>query len=430
MTEILFARQDDVDAAAAIAASATAVAAASAAEGFAGDAEDAAVLTAADVIAAEAAKADAEAALAATLVAADGFDDVYLGSKAANPTLDNDGNALVEGQLYWNSVSNDLRVYTGAAWASYSGSSGIANVVEDTSPQLGGNLDLNSFVITGLVPGTNIFKQRTFTAPAAGFSIANGDGVSANPTFSLANDLAALEALGSTGIAVRTGSDAWAQRTITGTASQITVTDGSGAAGNPTLSFPADVLIPTVLTVPNGGLHILDTNATHDLIITPGSNLTADRVFTLTTGDAARTLDISAGSVTISTFGGSLVAAADAAAAMVTLDMYNYIPQNSKSAAYTLVLGDQPKHIFHPSADTTARIWTIPANSSVAFPVGTAITFINQNSAGVITIAITTDTMRLAGPGTTGSRTLAANGIATAVKVTTTEWIISGTGLT
>lgn len=106
------------------------------------------------------------------------------------------------------------------------------------------------------------------------------------------------------------------------------------------------------------------------------------------------------------------------------------IPQNSQSAAYTLVLTDKGKHILHPSADTTARIWTIPANSSVAFPIGTAITFVNQNAGGAITIAITTDTMRLAGTGTTGSRTLAANGIATALKLTATEWIISGTGLT
>jgi hypothetical protein len=109
---------------------------------------------------------------------------------------------------------------------------------------------------------------------------------------------------------------------------------------------------------------------------------------------------------------------------------YLTIPQNSQSAAYTLVLADSGKQIFHPSADTTARTFTIPANSSVVFPIGTAVTFINQNGAGVVTIAITTDTMRLAGAGTTGSRTLAANGIATCVKVTSTEWIISGTGLT
>jgi hypothetical protein len=110
--------------------------------------------------------------------------------------------------------------------------------------------------------------------------------------------------------------------------------------------------------------------------------------------------------------------------------LFSNIPQNSKSAAYTTVLTDAQKHIFHPSADTTARTFTIDSNANVPYPIGTAITFINQHSAGVVTIAITTDTMRLAGPGTTGNRTLAADGVATAIKVTSTEWIISGTGLT
>ena len=62
--------------------------------------------------------------------------------------------------------------------------------------------------------------------------------------------------------------------------------------------------------------------------------------------------------------------------------------------------------------------------------LGTAITFINDTSAGVVTIAITTDTLVFAGAGTTGSRTLAANGMATAIKIGTTRWMISGTGLT
>ena len=109
---------------------------------------------------------------------------------------------------------------------------------------------------------------------------------------------------------------------------------------------------------------------------------------------------------------------------------YLNIPQNSQSVAYTLVLADAGKHILHPSADTTARTFTIPANGAVAFPIGTAITFVNQNGAGTITIAITTDTMRLAGPGTTGNRTLAPNGTATALKITATEWLISGVNLT
>ena len=137
---------------------------------------------------------------------------------------------------------------------------------------------------------------------------------------------------------------------------------------------------------------------------------------------------------------GTTGAAADARGALglaIGTDVHAYdaqlssrVRQNSQVAAYTAVLDDSGKHLLHPSADTTARTFTIPANASVAYPIGTALTFVNQASAGVMTIAVNTDTMRLAGSGSTGSRTLAANGIATALKITSTEWLISGTGLT
>jgi hypothetical protein len=105
------------------------------------------------------------------------------------------------------------------------------------------------------------------------------------------------------------------------------------------------------------------------------------------------------------------------------------VPQNSQSAAYTTTISDANCHIYHPSADTTARVWTIDSNANVPYPIGTELTFVNDTSAGVITIAITSDTLVLAGAGTTGSRTLAANGIARAIKMTATRWMISGTGL-
>lgn len=108
---------------------------------------------------------------------------------------------------------------------------------------------------------------------------------------------------------------------------------------------------------------------------------------------------------------------------------YINIPQNSQSTAYTLVLADQGKHILHPTTDANARTFTIPANASVAYPLGTALTFINRTSQ-VLSIAITTDTLTLANSVTTGTRSLAQNGMATALKVEPTVWIISGTGLT
>jgi hypothetical protein len=108
---------------------------------------------------------------------------------------------------------------------------------------------------------------------------------------------------------------------------------------------------------------------------------------------------------------------------------FRNIPVNSQSTAYTAVLADSGKVIFHPSTDANARTFTIPANSSVAYAIGTAITFINMTSQ-VVTIAITTDTMYLSAAGTTGSRSLAEYGSATAIKMTSTTWLISGSGLT
>jgi hypothetical protein len=211
----------------------------------------------------EAAASQTAAGSSATAAAAayDSFDDRYLGAKSSNPTVDNDGNALLTGALYWNTVSNEMRVYSGSAWvATYIPSSGY--------------LALSGGTMTGAI---------TF---AAGQTV-----------------------------------------------------DGTNKIG------------------------------------------------------------------------------------------YINIPQNSQSAAYTLVAADAGKHIFHPSTDANARTFTIPANSSVAYPIGTAISFVNMTSQ-VVSIAITTDTMYLAGTGTTGTRSLAQYGTATALKIESNKWIISGAGLT
>lgn len=104
------------------------------------------------------------------------------------------------------------------------------------------------------------------------------------------------------------------------------------------------------------------------------------------------------------------------------------IPQGSHSAAYTTVLADGSTQLLHPTADNNARTFTIDSNANVAYPVGTVLTFVNQIN--TLTIAITSDTLTLAGTATTGSRTCAAGCIATAIKVTSTIWFISGPGLT
>lgn len=107
------------------------------------------------------------------------------------------------------------------------------------------------------------------------------------------------------------------------------------------------------------------------------------------------------------------------------------IPQNLQNSSYVLARTDAGKHIYHNIGSN--HLYTIPANSgmgSVSFPIGTAISFVNANSAGNMYI-ICSDTLRkvTSGATDTGTRTVAMNGMASALKVSSNAWVINGTGL-
>lgn len=106
---------------------------------------------------------------------------------------------------------------------------------------------------------------------------------------------------------------------------------------------------------------------------------------------------------------------------------YMGMPQTAPAAAmpYTLLASDAGKHIYV----TTTGTVTIPANGTTAFPIGTTIVIASANGV-TTTVSITTDTLRLANSASTGSRTIASNGMATLLKLTSTLWIISGNGVT
>lgn len=108
---------------------------------------------------------------------------------------------------------------------------------------------------------------------------------------------------------------------------------------------------------------------------------------------------------------------------------YLDIPFNTQNGTYSLVITDRGKTIYHTSG--SAHTYTVPTNTSVAFPVGTVVTVINANGGGDVTLAAAVGvTLRQAGSSNTGSRTLAANGVATLIKVDTNTWYISGVGMT
>jgi hypothetical protein len=156
----------------------------------------------------------------------------------------------------------------------------LANVTSDIQTQLNakqGTLTLPlseadggfgadiSGVGTGILArsAANTPVARSLTAPAAGITIMNPGGIAGSPTFALANDLAAVEGLAGTGLAVRIATDTWANRTLTAGAG-ITVTNGDGVAGNPTAalsatavsaaSYPTSGQVPTFTVGADGRL--------------------------------------------------------------------------------------------------------------------------------------------------------------------------------
>lgn len=152
----------------------------------------------------------------------------------------------------------------------------------------GGNLVLavasgNTGIFTTiLTSGTSAASwSSTYISSGAGTgtvtSVATGTGLTGGPITTTGTVDFAVAAVGT-----------WAATPSSeNLAAAITDETGSGAA-----MFGTSPTITTDITVPNTGLHLLDTNASHDLIIAPGSNITADRTLTITTGDANVPIDL------------------------------------------------------------------------------------------------------------------------------------------
>jgi len=171
----------------------------------------------------------------------------------------------------------------------------------------------------------------------------------------------------------------------------------------------------TVLASSAAGSLVTFSAGTKDVFVTypAGKSVNLDTTGGITIGSSLLTLS-STGAVTSPN--------------LVDAVGYKSIPASSQAtgSAITLAFADMGKHVPNNTGG-----WVIPANSSVAFPVGTSISLYN-NSGSSQTVAITTDTLLLAGTATGGagtSRTLAQRGVATCLKVASTTWVISGAGV-
>src|SRR3989344_890479 len=168
---------------------------------------------------------DLQTSAGATFLAATPSGFLGIGTSSPFARLSVDGDTYLEGDLTTTATATVANLSIGSLTGFLKATGGtvatslvsLASDITDTLPVGNGGTGATTFSGGLLVGnGTNPFTPRILTAPAAGITVSNGDGVSGNPTLALANDLAALEGLGSTGIAVRTAADTWAQRMVTG----------------------------------------------------------------------------------------------------------------------------------------------------------------------------------------------------------------------
>ena len=151
----------------------------------------------------------AETARDQTLAVYDSFDDRYLGSKTSDPSVDNDGNALVAGSLYFNSVSGIMKLYTGSAWVAayvqgvassinFTPAGGVAAttvqaaIEEVDSEKLAKASNLsdvaNAATARSNLGAAALAVAQTFTAAQRGTVSALTDGATITPDFAVANN--------------------------------------------------------------------------------------------------------------------------------------------------------------------------------------------------------------------------------------------------
>ena len=212
--------------------------------------------------------------------ALDDFTDIYLGAKASSPSTDNDGDALDTGAIYYDTTDNQLYIWDGTNWdqAAFTLGQAIANIIEDTTPQLGGDLDLNTNTIngtgdiditgtitsSGAITGALSGNASTATALQTGRSIALDGAVTGSATFDGTGDITITATATSDPTVTLTGA-------VTGSGTMTNlgnVSIATTATADPTLTLSGDASGSATFTnLNNATLSVTVADDSHNHVI-------------------------------------------------------------------------------------------------------------------------------------------------------------------
>jgi hypothetical protein len=234
------------------------------------------------------AQSAAESARDATLAAYDSFDDRYLGAKSSAPTLDNDGNALVGGALYFDTVSQGMKVYTGSAWvdAYVPGSTYLAKANNLSDLTNTGTARTN----LGLAIGTNVQAYDAQLADVAGLTPTDNGVIVGNGTNFVVESSSTLRT--SLGLAI--GTDVQAYDADLATIAGLTPTNNYAIIGNGTSwtssALPASGVTSVTGTSPisssGGATPAISLAANYGDTLNPYASKTANFILAAPNGSA------------------------------------------------------------------------------------------------------------------------------------------------
>ena len=304
----------------------------------------------------------------------DNFDDRYLGSKSSAPTVDNDGNTLLVGAIYWNSTLNNMYVWSGSVWVQ------IATTSTYSAPTLGS------------------------TSIASGATVSNVDGLTINLT---------TIPTSKTLIVTTDKLSALAATTSAELAGVISDETGSGAlvfANTPTINGPT-----ITATGQTPVIHGILLPATHSIYFEGATDDAFETTLSVIDPTADRTVSIPNATTTL--------VGTDTTDTLTNKTLTGPVinlATSAQTSSYTLVLADSSNLVEMSNA--SANNLTVPLNSSVAFAVGAQI-HILQTGAGQTTVVATGGVTINASP---GLKLRAQWSAATLIKRATDTWVLVG----